>query len=288
MKSEGGQGIVPDIIGKDKLSGFLQKQNAYTLMKIQFTMPILFFGFSCASTLTSLTAIYSAKILDDYYRGDNSSLKAIDFKSDSPPPEFTDFIKTKLIYSQAVGQITKRFFSELFNIEYSDSQAFASWIDSYLPKIFQVKFAPGYGFNKTLNHLKSGLYIYYAVSAFDPLINILLYNIDPTDIVKGKINDLDEHFTLLIKKPLYIYVYNTTEFVYFLKDTLHSRLNHIYSDSKKLFEKINPFQSALPIEKPETDTDLEPHSSTNPNAAELGELGHQDNDNADTVLKPEL
>ncbi len=65
-------------------------------------------------------------------------------------------------------------------------------------------------------------------------------------------------------------------------------MNHIYSDSKKLFEKINPFQSALPIEKPETDTDLEPHSSTNPNAAELGELGHQDNDNADTVLKPEL
>jgi hypothetical protein len=62
-------------------------------------------------------------------------------------------------------------------------------------------------------------------------------------------------------------------------------LNHIYSDSKKLFEKINPFQSTLPIEKPETDTDLEPHSNINPNAAELA---HQDNDNADTVLKPEL
>ena len=154
MKSEGGQNIVSDMIGKDKLSGFLQKQNAYTLMKIQFTMPILFFGFSCASTITSLVAIYSAKILDDYYRGDNTPLEAVDFKSDHPPPEFTDFIKTKLIYSQAVGQITKRFFSELFNIEYSDSQAFASWIDSYLPKIFQVKFAPWYGFNKTLNLFK--------------------------------------------------------------------------------------------------------------------------------------
>ena len=283
--AEGDQNIVSDMIGKDKLSGFLQKQNAYTLMKIQFTMPILFFGFSCASTITSLAAIYSAKILDDYYRGDNTPLEAVDFKSDSPPPEFTDFIKTKLIYSQAVGQITKRFFSELFNIEYSDSQAFASWIDSYLPKIFQVKFAPGYGFNKTLNHLKSGLYVYYAVSAFDPLINILLYNIDPTDIVKSKINDLDEHFTLLIKKPISIYVYNTTEFAYFLKNTLQSRFNHIYSDSKKLFESINPFQSELPIEEPEIDTDLDSHSNINPNTAELG---HQDNNIDSQTTKPEL
>jgi hypothetical protein len=201
------------IAASSNLKGMLKTDNAVAFLKMHVTLPVILLGCSFVSTLVSLIAISISKTFDDYYRGNNTPLSDYKYTSENNKLELKEFIKIKILYNQATGQLTKRFCSELFNLDYSDSQAFVSNIDSYLPTFFQVNFVQGYGFNKTLNHIKAGLYVYYIINAFDPVVNILYYNTDPVELIDSKVKDLVNHYELLFKEPLEICFNNSKDFV---------------------------------------------------------------------------
>ena len=249
-------GLKGQVPSPSNLKGMLQTDNAIAFLKMHVILPVILLGCSFASTLIALAAIPISKTFDDYYRGDNTPLSDYKYTSENNKLELKEFIKTKILYNQATGQLTKRFCSELFNLDYSDSQVFVSNIDNHLPKFFQINFVQGYGFNKTLNHIKAGLYVYYIINAFDPVVNILYYNTDPVELIDSKVKDLVNHYELLFKEPLEICYNNSKDFVLLSLSFASGAYGTIIGDVDKAKENIEQSTSSVILPNSATDSTL--------------------------------
>jgi len=257
------------IAASSNLKGMLKTDNAVAFLKMHVTLPVILLGCSFVSTLVSLIAIPISKTFDDYYRGNNTPLSDYKYTSENNKLELKEFIKIKILYNQATGQLTKRFCSELFNLDYSDSQAFVSNIDSYLPTFFQVNFVQGYGFNKTLNHIKAGLYVYYIINAFDPVVNILYYNTDPVELIDSKVKDLVNHYELLFKEPLEICFNNSKDFVLLSLSFASGAYSTILGDVDKAKENIGQSTSNMMLPSSAIGPTLNNEASVNGENQEL-------------------
>ena len=233
------------IAASSNFKGMFKKDNAVAVLKMHVTLPIILLGCSFISTLVSLIAIPISKTFDDYYRGNNTPLSDYKYTSENNKLELKEFVKIKILYNQATGQLTKRFCSELFNLDYSDSQAFVSNIDGYLPTFFQVNFVKGYGLNKTLNHIKAGLYVYYIINAFDPVVNVLYYDTDPVELIDNKVKDLVNHYELLFKEPLEICFNNSKDFILLFLSFASGAYGTILGDVDKAKENIGQSTSNM-------------------------------------------
>lgn len=265
-----GNNIAHDqIASPSNFKGMLKTDNAVAFLKMHVTLPVILLGCSFISTVVSLAAIPISKTFDDYYRGDNTPLSDYKYTSENNKLELKEFIKTKILYNQATGQLTKRFCSELFNLDYSDSQAFVSNIDGYLPKFFQVNFVQGYGFNKTLNHIKAGLYVYYIINAFDPVVNILYYNMDPVELIDSKVKDLVNHYDLLFKGPLEICYNNSKDFALLSLSFASGAYSTILGDVDKAKENIGQSTSNMMLPNSATGPTLNNEASVHGENQEL-------------------
>ena len=165
-----------------------------------FFGPIKIIGYATVSTTIGLLSVFTAKIIDDYIRNDNTSIKEYEWVPRNTTTTAYSFLQGKFLDSQTYGQCVKKFITDV-SAESISGESIIESVNQYLPKVFHLTFPEGLGLNKLVKHTEGGLVAYYALSAFLPFKEILYDNVDPVTIAVSKVHDLLDHVDILLIKP---------------------------------------------------------------------------------------
>lgn len=162
--------------------------------------PIKIVGYAAISTAVGLCSVFTAKVIDDFIRNDNTPMTGYKWVPRNTTTAY-DFLQNKLVDSQMYGQFIKKFTTDASG-ESISAKAIVEYGNQYLPKVFHLTFPEGFGLNRIVKHTEEGLVAHYAWSAFLPLKQILYDNKDPVDIAVSKIHDFIDHVDILIVHPV--------------------------------------------------------------------------------------